>query len=299
MITFENVSTTIGGRAILDDVSFTVPEGGVTGFVGPNGAGKSTTMRVALGLATAQHGQALIDGRRYRDLRSPLSEVGSLLDARWLMPTLRSRDVLDYAARTQGITPRSAELLALVGLADAADRRVSQLSLGMRQRLGIAVALLGSPRHLILDEPLNGLDPTGIAWLRELLRHLRDEGVGILLSSHIVNELALVADTLVVITRGRIVLTGTLDELAARGVPHVLTRSDRPDELITAARTRGATTSVSTDGLVTVSGLTAREVFHLAVHEGITLDELSTQQRSLDDIYRAAIGESTLPEEQR
>ncbi|MFC6356536.1 ABC transporter ATP-binding protein [Luethyella okanaganae] len=298
MITFENVSKAIGGRAIIEDVSFVVPDGSITGFVGPNGAGKSTSMRVALGLTAAQRGQARFDGRHYRDLRAPLREVGSLLDARWLMPNLRARDVLDYCARTQGVSPRSTSLLALVGLADAAERRVGQLSLGMRQRLGIAVALIGSPRHLILDEPLNGLDPTGIAWLRDLLRQLRGEGVGILLSSHIVSELALIADNIVVISKGRIVLDGTLEALAAQGRPHVLVRTDRPDDLAAATHARGATAAQGADGRVVISGLTAREVFQVAAHQGIALDELTTRQRSLDDIYRDAIGEMPLQEDE-
>lgn len=296
MITFENVTKTIGNRSIVEDVSFVVPDGRVTGFVGPNGAGKSTLMRVALALTSAQRGQALFDGRNYRDLPVPLREVGSLLDARWLMPNLRAREVLDYCARTQGVTPRSTSLLALVGLADAGERRVGQLSLGMRQRLGIAVALLGSPHHLILDEPLNGLDPSGIAWLRDLLRQLRDEGVGILLSSHIVSELALIADNIVLINNGRIVLNGTLDELAAQGRPHVLARTDQADDLAAAIHARGATSSRVPDGRVVISGFTARDVFHVAAHEGIALDELTTRERSLDDIYRDAIGETTVQE---
>ncbi|MGG7507517.1 ATP-binding cassette domain-containing protein [Plantibacter sp. YIM 135249] len=222
MITFETVSRAIGNRPIIEDISFVVPTGRVSGFAGPNGAGKSTSMRVALGLTSAQRGHALIDGRNYRDLRVPLREVGSLLDARWLMPNLRARDLLDYCARTQGVTPRSTSPLDLVGLADAGERRVGQLSLGMRQRLGIGVALLGSPHHLILDEPLNGLDPSGIAWRRDLLRQLREEGVGILLSSRIVSELTLIADNIVLINKGRIVLNGTLDELASQGRPHVI-----------------------------------------------------------------------------
>jgi ABC-2 type transport system ATP-binding protein len=298
MITFENVTKAIGRRRIIEDVSFVVSDGRITGFVGPNGAGKSTSMRVALGLTSAQRGQALFDGRHYRGLGVPLREVGSLLDARWLMPNLRARDVLDYCARTQGITPRSASLLTLVGLAEAGERRVGHLSLGMRQRLGIAVALLGSPRHLILDEPLNGLDPGGIAWLRELLRQLKEEGVAILLSSHIVSELALIADDIVVLDKGRIVLNGTLDELAVQSQPHVLARADRPDELIEATHIWGATSVQSADGRVVISGLTAREVFHIATRMGFALDELTTRERSLDDIYRDAIGETTSQEDE-
>ncbi len=296
MIAFENVTKTIGDRRILDDVSFTVADGRVTGFVGPNGAGKSTSMRVALGLTSAQRGQVLFDGRRYRDLRMPLREVGSLLDARWLMPNLRARDVLDYCARTQGIVPQSTRLLDLVGIGDASDRRVGHLSLGMRQRLGIAVALLGSPTHLILDEPLNGLDPSGIAWLRDLLRHLRGEGVGILLSSHVVSELALVADDLVVISGGRIVLTGTFDELSARGASRVIARADRPDPLVRELRGRGAVVSDTAEGRIAIEGVAAREVFAVAASQGIVLDELMTHSRSLDDIYRDAVGEKVMEE---
>lgn len=293
MITFENVSKSVGARRLLDDVSFAVPRGRITGFVGPNGAGKSTTMRVALGLTSAQTGRVLFDGRPYRSLRAPLREVGSLLDARWLMPHLRTRDVLDYVARTQGLRPDSAALLAMTGLSDAADRRVRHLSLGMRQRLGIAVALIGSPRYLVLDEPLNGLDPGGIAWLRDTLLRLRAAGVGIMLSSHIVSELALIADDVVVIDRGRIVLTGTLDDLAARGRPHVLARADAPDDLLAAAADQGGTPWTDGAGLVVIADMTAREVFALAAHRGIVLEELSTRHRSLDDIYRDAIGEQT------
>ncbi len=294
VITFENVSKHIGDRVILDNVSFVVPDGKVTGFVGPNGAGKSTTMRVALGLTAAQRGRVLVDGLHYRDLRAPLREVGSLLDARWLMPHLRASDLLDYCARTQGIEPRSFALLRLVGLAEAGRRRVGHLSLGMRQRLGIAVALIGSPHHLILDEPLNGLDPGGISWLRGFLGHLRDEGVGILLSSHVVSELALIADDIVVISKGRVVTTGSLDELAAQGRPRVIARTDQAESLARALTVRGGSVAFVANGQVVVEGLTARDVFSIAAQHGVALDELATRSRSLDDIYQSAISDTPM-----
>ena len=215
MMTVHSVSKTIGRRPIVQNVSFEVGDGRITGFVGPNGAGKSTTMRIMLGLTGAGSGVTRFDGVEYRRVPVPLAAVGSLIDARALIPDLRTRHVLDHCARTQDMAPRTSELLERVGLADAMDRRVRHLSLGMRQRLGIAVALLGAPGNLVLDEPLNGLDPDGIHWLRGLLRDLRSQGCAILLSSHIVSELALVVDDIVVMVEGRVVATGPLSELAA------------------------------------------------------------------------------------
>lgn len=293
MITVQNVSKAIASRAIVQDVSFTVPNGSITGFVGPNGAGKTTTMRVALGLTRADNGDVRFDGVEYRDLPMPLQQVGSLLDARWLIPNLRAREVLDYSARTQGVQPRSNDLLALVGLADAGNRRVAQLSLGMRQRLGIAVALIASPRHLILDEPLNGLDPTGITWLRDLLRRLRSEGCAVLLSSHIITELALIADNIVVIAGGRIVRTGPLSQLVAEGEQRVLARTDRPDELVAAVRAQLGDAEYTPGAPVSVTGLTARDVFQLAAAHEIVLDELTSSRSTLDDIYLESVGETT------
>lgn len=296
MITVQNVSRTIGNRTIVNDVSFTVPDGSITGFVGPNGAGKSTTMRIMLGLTHADAGVAHFDGVEYRHLPTPLSHVGSLLDARGLIPKLRAREVLDYCARTQGLALAAQELLELVGLADAGDRRVANLSLGMRQRLGIAVALIGSPRNLVLDEPLNGLDPTGIAWLRDMLRRLRAQGRAILLSSHIISELALIADDIVVLAEGRVVLAGPLSALAARGRQHVQARADQPDALITAIRSANGQAHPTSAGAVAIEGIAARDVFALAAAHGIVLDELTTNRRTLDDIYRDAIDTATSQE---
>lgn len=292
MITLQNVSKTIGARPILQDVSFTVPDGSITGFVGPNGAGKTTTMRIALGLTRADTGIIRFNSIDYVDLPAPLREVGSLIDAGALFPNLRARHVLDYCARTQGMSLRSAELLSLVGLAEAGNRRVRHLSLGMRQRLGIAVALIASPRHLILDEPLNGLDPSGIGWLRDLLRRLRSEGCSILLSSHIISELALIADDVVVITEGRIVLNDSLEQLAVQGPRSAQARTDRPADLIAAIEAQHGSADHVQGEPVTITGMTAREVSQLAASQGIVLDELTEVQRTLDDIYRDAVGDA-------
>lgn len=296
MITVQNVSKTMGDRPIVQDVSFTVPNGSITGFVGPNGAGKSSTMRIMLGLTLADAGSARFDGIDYRRAKEPLRLVGSLLDARGLIPNLKTHQVLDYCALTQGVASDTQALLELVGLADAGSRRVAHLSLGMRQRLGVAVALIASPENLVLDEPLNGLDPTGIVWLRDLLRTLRDQGCSILLSSHIVSELALIADDILIIAEGRIVLTGSLTDLAARGEPRIIVRSDRPEVLAAALESVNGHVHLAPTGELHISGLTAREVFAHAVSSGITLDELITTGRNLDDIYRDAINVTTASE---
>ena len=204
MITVRNVTKSVRSTSILHDVTFTARDGAVTGLIGPNGAGKTTTLRISLGLTRPDSGHVQFDGCDYRDLDPPLCAVGSVLDARSLPPRMRAADVLTYCAHTQGVAPDAERRLVHVGLDGAGRTRVASLSLGMRQRLSIAVALLGNPRNLILDEPLNGLDPGGIAWLRRLLTRLRDDGCAILLSSHIISELALVADDVVVIDAGRV-----------------------------------------------------------------------------------------------
>jgi ABC-2 type transport system ATP-binding protein len=205
------------GRAVaVDDLSFTVRPGRVTGFVGPNGAGKSTTMRVILGLDAPDAGQALVGGRRYRTLRRPLRAVGSLLDAAALQPGRRARDHLLWQAHSNGIPAgRVDEVLDLVGLASAARRRAGGFSLGMRQRLGIAGALLGDPPILLFDEPVNGLDPEGIRWIRGLLRTLASEGRAVLVSSHLMSELQDTADHLIVIGRGRLIADMSMSDLVA------------------------------------------------------------------------------------
>lgn len=217
MITVESLTKTYGGFTAVDDVSFTARPGRVTGFLGPNGAGKSTTMRIMVGLTPATSGTAHVSGRRFADLPNPGLEVGVLLDASAQHAGRTGREILTIAQRTMGLPARRVdELLDLVSLTpDEAGRRVRNYSLGMRQRLGIATALLGDPGVLILDEPANGLDPAGIRWMRDLLRGYADQGGTVLLSSHLLHEIEVIADDLVVIGQGRIVAQGTKAELLA------------------------------------------------------------------------------------
>jgi len=218
MITVESLTKTYGrGHKAVDDVSFTAATGRVTGFLGPNGAGKSTTMRIVVGLTLASSGTATVDGRRFTDLPNPGAEVGVLLDASAQHAGRTGREILTLTQRTMGLPrTRVQEMLDLVSLtASEADRRVRDYSLGMRQRLGIGTALLGDPHVLILDEPANGLDPAGIRWMRDLLRGFADGGGTVLLSSHLLHEIEVIADDLVVIGHGRIVAQGTKSELLA------------------------------------------------------------------------------------
>lgn len=219
MISIENLTKTRGNRTILDDVSFQARPGAVTGFLGPNGAGKSSTLCILLGIDRATSGTALIDGRPYPSLARPVTRVGSLLDGSGAHRSRTARNHLAWVARSNGI-PRSrvGEVLDDVDLTDAARTRVGRFSLGMGQRLGLATALLGDPEVLILDEPVNGLDPEGIRWLRRLLRGHADRGGTVLLSSHLMSEVAEIADDLVVITRGRIVAAGSVPDVT-RGYP--------------------------------------------------------------------------------
>jgi ABC-2 type transport system ATP-binding protein len=228
MISVESLTKTYGGFTAVDDVTFTAATGRVTGFLGPNGAGKSTTLRILVGLTPATAGTATIDGRRFTDLPNPGREVGVLLDASAQHAGRTGREILTVAQRTMGLpTSRVQEMLDLVSLTDdEADRRVRNYSLGMRQRLGIATALLGDPHVLILDEPANGLDPAGIRWMRDLLRGYADRGGTVLLSSHLLHEIEVIADDLVVIGNGRIVAQGTKSELLASVGTVVRSRDD-------------------------------------------------------------------------
>jgi ABC-2 type transport system ATP-binding protein len=217
MIEANELTKRYGAKTAVDGLSFTVRPGVVTGFLGPNGAGKSTTIRMILGLDAPTSGEVLVDGRRYRDLPAPLHEVGALLEARAIHPGRSAANHLLALARTHGIPRgRIAELIDLVGLRSVAHRRAGTFSLGMGQRLGIASALLGDPATLVLDEPVNGLDPEGIRWMRGLLRSLAAEGRVVLVSSHLIGEMALTAERLVVVARGRLLAQTTVTELSAR-----------------------------------------------------------------------------------
>ncbi|MGL5862117.1 MAG: ABC transporter ATP-binding protein [Phycicoccus sp.] len=217
MIEVQQLTRTFGRALAVDDLSFTVPDGSVTGFVGPNGAGKSTTLRCLTGLDTWTSGRATIDGVAYRQLHRPAHVVGALLDPSWVHPGRTARAHLRWVARAAGVrVGRCDEVLELTGLAQVGRHRVSSFSLGMRQRLALATALLGDPRYLVLDEPLNGLDPDGIHWMRTLLRQYADDGRTVLVSSHLLSELELVADRIVLIGRGRLVAEHTTQDLLAQ-----------------------------------------------------------------------------------
>ncbi|MEE1939652.1 ATP-binding cassette domain-containing protein [Streptomyces sp. TRM 70361] len=276
-----------GPDTVVDDLSFTVEPGQVTGFLGPNGAGKSTTMKMILGLAAPTRGSATIGGRRYRDLPVPLTEVGALLDAGAVHDSRTAYSHLLALAASNGL-PRHqvGEVLARTGLEGVARRRVGGFSLGMRQRLGIAAALLGDPRVLIFDEPVNGLDPEGIRWIRAFMRSLAREGRAVLVSSHLMNEMAQTADHLVVIGRGRLIAdTGMSEFLRTRGEGAVLVRTPEPDSLASRLTAAGATVREGPESSLLVSGLTGEEIGRLAVHHGVPLSELTPQRPSLEDAF--------------
>lgn len=291
MITVRGLSKTYGRVRAVDDLGFDVPAGVVTGFLGPNGAGKSTTLRMVVGLDRPTAGTALVDGRSYRDLPAPLHRVGALLDAGAVHPGRTGRAHLLVAARTHGIPrQRVEEVLGLVGLEGAAGRRVKGYSLGMRQRLGIAGALLGDPGVLLFDEPVNGLDVDGVRWIRALLQGLAADGRTVLVSSHLMSEMQLVADRVVVIGRGRLLADTTVDDLlGGLGGQRVRVRSRRRDDLATELELRGATvhrTVDDADGLE-VDGLRAEEVAGVAATAALPLHHLSQAEQSLEDAYLA------------
>ncbi|GAA3381789.1 ABC transporter ATP-binding protein [Cryptosporangium minutisporangium] len=271
----------------VDGLSFTVRAGEVTGFVGPNGAGKSTTMRLILGLDSPDEGEALVNGHPYRRLRTPLTQVGALLDAAALHPGRRGRDHLLWLAQSNGLGKRRvSEVLDQVGLASAARRRAGGYSLGMQQRLGIAAALLGDPPILLFDEPVNGLDPDGIVWIRGLMRSLAAEGRAVLVSSHLMGELEETADRLVAIGRGRVVADTSVAELlaaASKGRVEVTTarRADATRVLANA----GATVAVAGPETVIVEGLPGDRVSALLTEAAIPFSELRRHRASLEAAY--------------
>ncbi len=295
MIEVERLSKRFGPVTAVDDLSFTVRPGRVTGFLGPNGAGKTTTMRIVLGLAAPTSGRALVGGRRYDGLIRPLREVGSLLDATALHAGRTAWAHLWSIAQANGITrQRVTEVLGLTGLESVARRRVGGFSLGMKQRLGIAAALLGDPPVLMFDEPVNGLDPEGIHWIRGFFRELAADGRTVLVSSHLMSEMAQTADHLVIIGRGRLIAdvpTAELIESSARR--DVLVRSPRAAELAELIAQRGGTVTRQDDGALVVTGLDAAAIGDLAAGDGIAVHALVPRQASLEDAYLDLTGEST------
>jgi ABC-2 type transport system ATP-binding protein len=266
----------------LDDLSFSVRPGVVTGFLGPNGAGKTTTLRCLLGLVSPTAGTVTIDGRAYRDIHDPLRTVGAALEAASFHPGRSARAHLEVMALAGGLpTARVGEVLTLVGMTEFADRRVGGYSLGMRQRLALAQALLGDPPVLVLDEPANGLDPAGIAWLRHFLRALAGEGRTVVISSHVLSEVQQTVDDVVVIARGRLVRQGALADLEG-GPAAVLVRTPTP-ALLRDALASYAVTEV--DGRLRVEGGTTDEVGHLAHAAGVELHELTAEASDLEKVF--------------
>jgi ABC-2 type transport system ATP-binding protein len=276
-----------GQTVALDGLSFSVTPGQVTGFVGPNGAGKTTTMRVILGLNAADEGHALIGGQPYRSLRHPLSHVGALLDAAALQPSRSARNHLLWLAHSQGLGARRVdEVLEQAGLQTAARRKAGGWSLGMRQRLGIAAALLGDPPVLLFDEPFNGMDPEGIVWMRGYLRSLAAEGRAVLVSSHLMSELQGTAGHLVVIGRGRLVAdTSVADLLAAASAGRVTLRTAARSAAMTALAGAGATVTAIDRDTLTVSGLDPARVVALLGERAVPFSEVSAHRATLEEAY--------------
>ncbi|APE22906.1 MULTISPECIES: ABC transporter ATP-binding protein [Streptomyces] len=292
MIRAENLTKRYGDTTVVQDLSFTVHPGAVTGFLGPNGAGKSTTLRMILGLDAPTRGHATVDGRPYARHTAPLTRVGALLEARSTHPGRSARHHLTALALTHGI-PRSRvdRVLALAGLTQVADKRVKGFSLGMGQRLGIAAALLGDPATVVLDEPVNGLDPEGVLWIRTLLKSLAAEGRTVLVSSHLMSEMALTADHLIVIGKGRLLADTTVDALVrASGGAAVKVVTPEPDRLRDLLP--GAGITVEAPDTLLVTGPDAPEIGRTAAAHGLPLHELTPQAASLEQAFMALTHDS-------
>jgi ABC-2 type transport system ATP-binding protein len=286
LIEVANLTKRFRKTVAVDDLSFKIREGAITGFLGPNGAGKTTTLRVILGLVHPTAGQATVMGRLYRQLESPTQQVGAVLEATDFHPGRSGRNHLRVLAAATGI-PRSRveEVLQIVDLQDAAGRRAGGYSLGMRQRLSLAGALLGDPRILVLDEPANGLDPQGIRWLREFLRSLAAEGRTIFISSHVLAEVEQIVDEVVIIHRGKFVVQATTAELVARAAGGIRARSPQADRLRAALEEAGVKVASSEGDLLTIADATTAQVGEIAAAEGIVLHELVAESSSLEEAF--------------
>ncbi|TDV49676.1 ABC transporter ATP-binding protein [Actinophytocola oryzae] len=287
MIELRGLTKRYGAATVVDGLTFGVVPGQVTGFLGPNGAGKSTTLRMVLGLTRPTGGEVLIDGSHYRDLTDPLRQVGALLETRSVHPGRSAHDHLLCLAQSNRIPRgRVAEVLGIVGLESVAGKRAGEFSLGMGQRLGIAAALLGDPPILLFDEPVNGLDPEGIRWIRNLMRQFASEGRTVLVSSHLMAEMALTADHLVVIGGGRLLADTTMAEFTegnAQGFVRIAT--PEPRRLLDLLRDSGIAVEQAADGTLSATGADARSISALAADHGVPLDELSTRSASLEEAF--------------
>jgi ABC-2 type transport system ATP-binding protein len=294
MIEAVGLTKRYGKTVAVDNLSFTVEPGRVTGFLGPNGAGKSTTMRMILGLDRPSAGQVLIGGKPYAQLDRPLRTVGALLDAKWVHPNRSARAHLLWLAKSNGLPDRRVdEVLDLVGLTKVAKRRAGGFSLGMSQRLGIAGALLGDPKVLLFDEPVNGLDPEGILWIRQFMQGLAAEGRTVLVSSHLLSEMAVTAQDLVVIGRGKLISQSSTTEFVERSTENtVRVRSPHADKLGAMLVDKGFTVREDADGSLTVSGALSDEIGDIAASGGVVLHELSPQRGSLEQAFMQLTGDS-------
>jgi ABC-2 type transport system ATP-binding protein len=290
VIEVRGLTKTFGDQRAVDGLSFSAPAGKVTGFLGPNGAGKTTTFRCLLGLAEPTSGAALIDGRAYRDLASPRHRVGAVLESSGFHPARTARNHLRVVARAARLdASRIDPLLEVVGLSGAADRRVGGYSLGMRQRLSLATAMLGDPEVVVLDEPANGLDPEGVTWVRRILRVWADEGRTMLVASHVLAEVGQVVDRVVIIRAGRLVAETDIAELTDS---RVTVRVDRIDPMLSALRAAGADHQLLANGAIAVSGRDTSEIGGIAARAGVTVTELAKQNTgdSLEALFLDAIG---------
>jgi ABC-2 type transport system ATP-binding protein len=287
VIEAEHLTKDYGDKRAVDDLSFSIRPGIVTGFLGPNGSGKSTTMRLILGLDRPNAGRVTVNGKLYRDHDAPLHEVGALLEAGSVHTGRSAFNHLLALAQTHGISRRRVnELIDLVGLHEVAHKRVGKFSLGMGQRLGIATALLGDPHTVMLDEPVNGLDPEGIHWIRMLLKQLASEGRTVFVSSHLMSEMALTADHLIVIGRGRLIADTSVADFVAGASKHLVhVRSPQADDLRRVLGAPGVTVAALDPGLLEVRGLTAEQVGEIAAAHQIVLHELTPLQASLEEAF--------------
>jgi ABC-2 type transport system ATP-binding protein len=294
MIEARNLTKRYGSTLAVDDLSFDVRPGMVTGFLGPNGAGKTTTIRLILGLDHPDKGGVAVAGKRYRDLPAPLREVGALLDAKAMHGGRTAYNHLLCLAQSNGIPARRVkDVLESVGLESVARRRASGFSLGMGQRLGIAAALLGDPPVLMFDEPVNGLDPEGIVWVRTLMRSLASEGRTILVSSHLMSEMALTADHLIVIGRGRLIRDeGVNDFIEASSQRSVRVSSPQVDQLVALLQAAGAKVRPLTEGAIEVLGTEAAAIGEMAAAHGVVLHELTPQKASLEEAFMELTSDS-------
>jgi ABC-2 type transport system ATP-binding protein len=286
MIIVDHLTKRYSKTLAVDDLSFEVKPGVVTGFLGPNGSGKSTTMRIILGLDHATKGGATINGKSYHDLKSPLHEVGALLDAKAVHPGRTARNHLRALAASNKIrSSRVDEVLEFAGISSVANKKVGGFSMGMSQRLGIAGALLGDPEVLLFDEPVNGLDPEGIKWIREFFQSLAKEGRTVFVSSHLMSEMAVSADQIIVIGRGKFITQGSVDDLTATVQGTVFVRASDSQKLTEALRgEQGVVQEINDNGL-SVSGLTSDQVGEIAFRTGVVLHELTPQRASLEEVF--------------